>query len=613
MQPSTGTVPARPWTAAATACGSAPAVGVKMTRIASAASASRTARPAAPIAAASAPAPRSIGLLVPATAGPAVRRRSWSPSDSRGTSRPAPSQASAARIAGPAELLITATRSPTGSGWLASSWPASSSSARVSARITPASSKRASVGASPAARAAVCDAAPRRPAPLRPDLQGHHRHLAGDHPRQAAEAARVAEALQVQQHRLGLRVGGPPGEQVVARDIGPVAEADRRGQRQAALGAPGHRRDPDPAALAGEPERAGPGDRRAGWAEGGVEAQRPRVHRQAEAVGPDHPKALRAGDVGELGLELAPLRTGLGEARGEDDQGPRAGRRRLAGGIRHARRRDRDHHQVRGGGQRGERRVGRLAVDRRRRRVDREDRAEEAASAKGAQDGAARGGRVARGAEDRDRLRGHQRSQRGRGGGGKAGRGRRLGRLRGGRDAHDQLAARSQQLRFAAEVAQQGDHRPVVGAHDRPQHVDLVAGRVGDQALDQASPDTEPVPAVVNGHGHLGLAVGRQPVVAGQPDRARRLLTCQGHQAEALWAGGAGHLRHLLGSQRPTDGAESHRQRRGRQASEELGHRRGVGRADHPDGHPPSIAGSERLLVAVLQPERPGDLAPRPE
>ena len=64
--------------------------------------------------------------------------------------RPAAAQASAQAIAGPPALVTIATRSPRGRGWCASSAATSSCSSRVSTRMTPAWSKRASTVASEA-------------------------------------------------------------------------------------------------------------------------------------------------------------------------------------------------------------------------------------------------------------------------------------------------------------------------------------------------------------------------------------------------------------------------------------------------------------------------------
>ena len=71
---------------------------------------------------------------------------------------PAASQASAQGIPGPPALVSTATRSPRGSGWRASSPATSNISPTVSARSTPACANSASTVTSEAASSApVCD------------------------------------------------------------------------------------------------------------------------------------------------------------------------------------------------------------------------------------------------------------------------------------------------------------------------------------------------------------------------------------------------------------------------------------------------------------------------
>ncbi len=72
-------------------------------------------------------------------------------------------------IPGPPALVSTATRRPSGSGWLASIEATSSISARLSVRITPACWKRASTVTSEAASIApVWELVARAPAAERP-------------------------------------------------------------------------------------------------------------------------------------------------------------------------------------------------------------------------------------------------------------------------------------------------------------------------------------------------------------------------------------------------------------------------------------------------------------
>ena len=111
----------------------------------------------------------STGFDRPASAGRNSRREARTSSGSCGTSSPAASQASAHITPGPPALVTIPTRLPSGSGWVASREATSSSSDRVSVRITPTWSKRASTVRSEAAiRAPVCELVARRPAAERP-------------------------------------------------------------------------------------------------------------------------------------------------------------------------------------------------------------------------------------------------------------------------------------------------------------------------------------------------------------------------------------------------------------------------------------------------------------
>ena len=105
----------------------------------------------------------STGFATLASAGRSSRSRAVVSSDSVGSSRPAASQASAARIPSPPALVSTATLRPRGSGCEESSVATSISSSSDVARITPAWSKSASTPASEPASAAVWELAARWP------------------------------------------------------------------------------------------------------------------------------------------------------------------------------------------------------------------------------------------------------------------------------------------------------------------------------------------------------------------------------------------------------------------------------------------------------------------
>ena len=144
--------------------------GMYTAMIASISSAAPSRRSARPYCAAVALATTSTGFRTAACGGRPARNAAWVPSDSSGTSRPAASQASATRIPGPPPLVSTATRRPAGTGWADSTAATSNISSSVPARMTPAWWNSASTATSPAASAAVCEDAARRPAPVRPDF-----------------------------------------------------------------------------------------------------------------------------------------------------------------------------------------------------------------------------------------------------------------------------------------------------------------------------------------------------------------------------------------------------------------------------------------------------------
>ena len=170
----------------------------------------------------------STGLPTAAASGRNVRSALVVASASAGSSSPCASQASAARMPGPPALVRIATRLPRGTGWLASSVATSNSSSIVVVRMTPACWNSASTmtvargqGAGVRRRRARAHG---RPAGLdRDDRLG-----ASDPARDLAELARIAEALQVQQDHVGVRVLGPVLDQVVARHVGLVAHRNER-------------------------------------------------------------------------------------------------------------------------------------------------------------------------------------------------------------------------------------------------------------------------------------------------------------------------------------------------------------------------------------------------
>ena len=125
-------------------------------------------RMARPYWSASALAIMSTGLPTLASGGNSGRSRAAVASSSGGTIRPFGSQASAARMPGPPPFVTIATRRPRNGRCDRRTLARSSISSIDSARMIPACSSRADTTVSPDARAAVCDAAARLPASVRP-------------------------------------------------------------------------------------------------------------------------------------------------------------------------------------------------------------------------------------------------------------------------------------------------------------------------------------------------------------------------------------------------------------------------------------------------------------
>ena len=201
-----------------------------------------------------------MGLLTPAL-GPAMSRRTFCVASSNcGTLRPTAAHASAASTAAPPALPMMASPRPPSAGWSASRAPQSSNSSSVSTRITPAWLNSASTTMSGLASAAVCDAAARDPAVLRPDFTDDDRRGARHDRRHSGKHARIPERLEVQQDDPRLAVLVPVPEQVVAAHVALVAHAHEAREADPGL----HRvfEDGDPERTGLRPERDPAGDRK---------------------------------------------------------------------------------------------------------------------------------------------------------------------------------------------------------------------------------------------------------------------------------------------------------------------------------------------------------------
>ena len=142
--------------------------GMNTAMTASTSSATASRRSDRPHCSALALATTSTGFPTAACAGKPARSAAWVSTDSSGTSSPAASQASATKMPGPPALVSTAIRRPAGAGCDDTTAATANISSSVAARITPAWWNSASTAVSPAASAAVCEDAARRPALVRP-------------------------------------------------------------------------------------------------------------------------------------------------------------------------------------------------------------------------------------------------------------------------------------------------------------------------------------------------------------------------------------------------------------------------------------------------------------
>ena len=150
----------------------------------------------------------------------------------------------------------------------------------------------------------------------------------------------VAERLEVQRGRGHPLVVHPRGEQVVARDVDPVAERDEGVDTETDVAREVQQREPHAARLGGHREPAG--SRQLGQ-ERRVEADRRVVGEGSLRVGADEPHTEAAGERQERGpVTRAPGR----DARGHDQHGARAGGRGVPHDLRDPVGRHRHDHQI---------------------------------------------------------------------------------------------------------------------------------------------------------------------------------------------------------------------------------------------------------------------------
>ena len=115
--------------------------------------------------------------------------------------------------------------------------------------MTPAWRNSASTATSGAASAAVCDDAARLPAAVRPLFTATIGFVRATLRASRTNLPRVPERLEVEEDHLGLRVVGPVLQEIVAADVGLVADRDELGDADAEVAGPAHQLDAEPARL----------------------------------------------------------------------------------------------------------------------------------------------------------------------------------------------------------------------------------------------------------------------------------------------------------------------------------------------------------------------------
>ena len=147
-------------------------------------------------------------------------------------------------------------------------------------------------------------------------LDGDDRLVARDAASDPGETDRIAEALQVQEDHVRARILGPVLDQVVARDVGLVADGGEGGDAEVERTREVEQREPEGSALRGERHAA---RRWEGRGEGRVEADlRIRVD-QTHAVRADEADARGSNLVDQRSLAAASRFARLGKTGGDDD------------------------------------------------------------------------------------------------------------------------------------------------------------------------------------------------------------------------------------------------------------------------------------------------------
>ena len=421
---------------------------------------------------------------------------------------------------------------------------------------------------------------------------------AADAARETREAARVAERLEIQQDDVRARIALPVLQQVVARDVGLVADADELGQAHLPGGGERENRQAQRAALRGERDAALAREHRR---EGRIQADGRIGVQQPHAVGTDHPHPVAADLVHELILQRVPVDPDFRKTGGDDDQGLHAGGRAVVDDAEDRGRRHGQNRQIDAGGKVARGPQGRDAVDVRGVRIDRIDRTVKSGGDERAENPAADAGRVARRADERDGPGREQRPER-RGG-------RQPAALFRGRDAPVRRRQRQLHLQrrvieprpdVESRIPEDVDHRPVLGHRRRLKALEAVGRREGRQLLQQQRRDASAVQVIVDGKRGLGDEVG-DPEIRGRGDDPFVVAgAAAGDQREALRRIGGRtepidhRIGRLAGDEEPVPPGL------GRELVKEAAHRPPIGRTGGTDDRDRSVPEDQAMRVEIV-------------
>ena len=397
--------------------------------------------------------------------------------------------------------------------------------------MTPAWWKSASTAASEPASAAVCELAARWPLAVVPLLSARIGLVRATRRARRPKRRGLPNDSTYMSTTSVVVVVLPPLEQVVGGDVGLVADRHERRQTEAARLGRLQERQPERAALRGEADVAG---RRRAGGEGRVQA-RP-GDGDAEAVGPDQPRAVGADEREQLLLPLDSFAADLGEAGRDHDERANALAQRLLRRAEDRRGGQRDHREVDRVGDLFDRAVGADAGNRLAVAVHRVGGAGEVAGEDVAEELAADRAAPLGGADDGDAPGLEERLERG---------DDRLvvARLdvlavalrRRDRELHLQLAALELAGQLEACRLEDAEHRPVLRQHVGDEALDPDLGRALRELLEQPGADAAALVLVGDGERRLGeLAVAQADVVGDGDDPLALLVDQRAQEHPAL-------------------------------------------------------------------------------